>query len=131
MSWKEGVLCLLVVTFIGCYGSSSVKTTDYDVIDYICESYEIDYPDGFRIRKDLELLYYQYNVYYVFREYKIVDKFGKLKVYWVFRGGGYINIPRPSIADVQMEKVFVRLYLDRQKARLRKELLDGNQKGRF
>lgn len=118
-------ICLLVMTLLSCSGST-VAISDFDVIDFITENYKISKPDSFRISDNLEFLYYELNRYYIFRRHKWVDEFGKPRQTWVYVATGFINEPIPSIPEVQMELLYISIYIEREREKLRKRLLNEN-----
>lgn len=110
---------LFFMTLFSCAGSTPVKVTDKDVIDYLTEAMGLGKPDGFRISSGLDLMYYRSNRFYRFQR--------SLKQ-WVFVGMGYIKPPRPSIDEVTWSLTFARAWWERQKELLsNKKLLEEKE----
>ena len=115
-----------MITLLILFSSTLVrkdKISDKAVVDYILKASGLSHPDSFRITNNLEFLYYTSNRFHAFSEYVIIDKFGKIKKDWIYLYSGYIKQPRPSIEEVYFEIFSIRLWLERQKIRLKRELL--------
>jgi len=119
------VICLFGLTLFSCSKPVSV-ISDLDVVNFITEIYQISKPDSFRITDNIEFLYHQSNRYYIFRNHTWEDGLGNSKQTWTYSGWGYIDEPAPTIAQAQMQLLFISIYLKKEREKLRKRLLNEN-----
>ena len=125
MNKKILIVFLFVLTLFSC-SRLPLVISDADVIEFITGTYQITEPDSFRITKNIELLYYNLNRYYVFKNHVWKDGLGNLNQTWSYSGWGYIDQPAPTIPDVQMQLLSISIYLEKERKKLKKRLLNEN-----